>query len=129
MSNFILSRISRTDSYQTPTAIYKGLDDEFHFDDDPCPINGAGGLDRRWGKSVFLNPPYSKPTPWVHKAYQESLLGSTVVGLLRGDTSTRWFHDWVLPYAAIRFVKGRICFNGKPAPFASIIAIWRGTKA
>lgn len=125
MSDFTKSRISKSDNWNTPQSFYLVLDDEFHFTDDPCPLNGEDGLTREWGNSVFMNPPYSKPTPWVKKAYFESLKGKLVVGLLRGDTSTRWFHDWVLPYAELRFVKGRICFNGKPAPFASIIAIWR----
>ncbi len=127
MSDFTKSRISKSDHWATPDAVYQALDAEFHFDDDPCPLHGElmqDGLLRRWGKFVFLNPPYSKPLPWVKKAYEESLLGSVVVGLLRGDTSTAWFHNYVLPYAQLRFVRGRICFNGKPAPFPSIIAIW-----
>lgn len=127
MSNFALSHMSN-DHYATPRDIYRILDGEFHFDDDPCPLNGEGGLVRSWGKSVFMNPPYSNPTPWVKKAYEESLKGSVVVGLLRGDTSTRWFHDWVLPFAEIRFLKGRLKFNGKPAPFPSIVAIWSATS-
>jgi site-specific DNA-methyltransferase (adenine-specific) len=130
MSNFTLSRISRSDSWATPEELYKVLDSEFHFNDDPCPILHSnddlflGGLAREWGTSTFINPPYSKPEPFCRKAYEESLNGKTVVGLLRGDTSTKWFHKWVLPYADLRFVEGRIKFNGKPAPFASIIAIW-----
>jgi site-specific DNA-methyltransferase (adenine-specific) len=72
-----------------------------------------------------MNPPYSKPEPWVSRAYAESQRGKTVVALLRGDTSTRWFHDWVLGKAEIRFIKGRLKFNdSKPAPFPSIIAIY-----
>jgi site-specific DNA-methyltransferase (adenine-specific) len=125
VSDFTLSHISKSDNWQTPRDLYLQLDNEFHFDDDPCPIGGTDGLDREWGQSVFLNPPYSAPVPWVKKAYTESQKGKLVVGLLRGDTSTRWFHDWVLPYAEVRFIKGRIKFNGKPAPFPSIIAIWR----
>jgi len=127
MSDFRLSRISGSDNWRTPKEFFKKLDKEFHFNDDPCPIGGKGGLDREWGTSTFLNPPYSKPTPWVKKACEESLKGKTVVGLLRGDTSTRWFHDWVLGKAKeIRFVKGRLHFNNnsRPAPFASIIVIW-----
>ena len=124
MSDFTLSRISKSDNHATPKEVYADLDAEFHFNDDPCPLNGIGGLDREWGTSVFMNPPYSKPTPWVRKAYEESQKGKIVVGLLRGDTSTRWFHDWVLGKAALRFYKGRIKFNGSPAPFPSIIAIW-----
>jgi site-specific DNA-methyltransferase (adenine-specific) len=128
MSDFTLSHRSKSDDWRTPPEFYTALDSEFHFNDDPCPIGGDGGLEREWGSSVFMNPPYSKPTVWVKKAYHESLKGKIVVGLLRGDTSTRWFHDWVLPYAEIRFVKGRLKFNGKRAPFPSIIAIWNCSK-
>lgn len=124
MSDFTLSRISRSDSWATPQKVYADLDAEFHFNDDPCPLNGTGGLDRDWGTSVFMNPPYSDPAPWCKKAYEESQKGKIVVGLLRGDTSTRWFHDWVYGKAELRFFKGRIRFNGKPAPFSSIIAVW-----
>ena len=124
MTDFRLSRKSKSDNWETPAELYSELNAEFHFNDDPCPIGGNGGLEREWGSSVFMNPPYSDPTAWVKKAYQESLKGKVVVGLLRGDTSTRWFHNWVLPYAQLRFIKGRVKFNGKPAPFASIIAIW-----
>ena len=128
MSDFSLSRISGSDSWETPQELYNALDREFNFNDDPCPLRDkplSDGLARPWGTSVFMNPPYSDPAPWCQKAYQESLQGKTVVGLLRGDTSTRWFHDWVLGKADLRFVKGRIKFNGKPAPFASLIAVWR----
>lgn len=124
MSDFTLSRMSN-DHYSTPRDIYRILDSEFHFNDDPCPLHGVDGLSRAWGTSVFMNPPYSNPTPWVKKAYEESKEGKTVVGLLRGDTSTRWFHDWVLPFAELRFLRGRLKFNGKPAPFPSIVAIWK----
>lgn len=128
MSVFQLSRISGSDSYATPDDLYNALDKEFNFNFDPCPLNDdpvIDGLSIEWGSSTFMNPPYSKPYEWVKKAYQESLKGKTVVGLLRGDTSTKWFHDYVLPYAELRFIKGRIKFNGKPAPFPSIIAVWR----
>lgn len=127
MSDFTKSRISKSDDWSTPEKVYAALDAEFHFNDDPCPLGGVAlqdGLSRDWGSSVFMNPPYSKPAPWCQKAYEESLKGKTVVGLLRGDTSTAWFHDWVLGKAEIRFVRGRIKFNGKPAPFASLIVVW-----
>lgn len=133
MSDFTKSRISGHDNWATPREVYAALDAEFHFNDDPCPLygsdNGGEGLLREWGTSVFMNPPYSNPTPWCEKAVMESRRGKLVVGLLRGDTSTRWFHDWVLPYAELRFIKGRLRFNDtKPAPFPSIIAIWRPDK-
>ncbi len=129
MSDFTKSRISGHDSHATPQAFYDQLNDEFNFNDDPCPLDGeliSDGLSRPWGTSVFMNPPYSKPAPWCQRAYEESLQGKTIVGLLRGDTSTKWFHDWVYPYAELRFIRGRLNFGAGPAPFASIIAIWRG---
>lgn len=128
MSDFTKSKMTATgDNYSTPIELYNELDSTYHFNDDPCPLNPnpvVDGLSREWGSRTFLNPPYSNPTPWVKKAYIESQKGKIVVALLRGDTSTRWFHDWVLPFAEISFIKGRIKFNGKPAPFPSIIAIW-----
>jgi len=132
MSDFTKSKISKSDDWATPKGVYDGLEQEFHFTDDPCPLHGidsGDGLLRDWGTVVFMNPPYSNPSPWCEKAVIEMRRGKTVVGLLRGDTSTRWFHDWVLPYAEIRFIKGRLKFNDKgPAPFPSIIAIWRANK-
>jgi len=129
MSDFTKSRISRSDDWQTPKELYDKLNAEFHFNDDPCPIGGTEGLLREWGTSVFLNPPYSSPAPWCARAVQEMKKGKLVVGLLRGDTSTRWFHEFVLPYAELRFIQGRLKFDGKrPAPFPSIIVIWRGGR-
>ena len=129
ISDFTKSRISHSDNWATPRELYATLDAEFHFNDDPCPLCEhpiVDGLARPLGTSTFMNPPYSNPGPWCEKAYNESLLGKTVVGLLRGDTSTKWFHKWVLNKASeIRFIEGRIRFNGKPAPFPSIIAVWR----
>lgn len=138
MSDYTLSRLSGSDAWKTPNEVIRYLDEEFHFtrkkdgtiyDPTPCPRpDGYDGLVDDWAMVTFFNPPYSAPTPWVKKAYEESLKGKTVVGLLRGDTSTKWFHDWCLGKAEeIRFVKGRINFNNVgPAPFASIIVIWKG---
>lgn len=128
MSDFTLSRISKSDDWSTPEELYADLNAKYHFNDDPCPLGGIAlqdGLSREWGTSVFMNPPYSNPTPWVKKAYEESLRGKLVVGLLRCDTSTKWFHNWVWHKAELVFVKNRLHFSERgPAPFASLIAIW-----
>ena len=127
MSDFTKSHISKSDSFETPKILYDELNAEFNFNYDPCPLNERyiiDGLKTEWGSSVFLNPPYSNPTLWIKKAYEHAKNGNIVVGLLRGDTSTRWFHDYVLGKSEIRFIKGRICFNGKRAPFPSIIVVW-----
>jgi site-specific DNA-methyltransferase (adenine-specific) len=115
------------DDYPTPAHVYNALNEEFDFDDDPCPLGAKnGGLSRDWGSRTYLNPPYSNPTPWCQKAVEEMKAGKLVVGLLRGDVSAGWFHDYVLPFAEVRFVRGRISFEGTRNMHGSIIIVWDG---
>jgi hypothetical protein len=121
---------SKSPSYRTPKAFYDKLDAEFHFNDDPCPLsdNGIDGLLRSWGTSTFLNPPYGKNIDkWMMKAYQESRLGKIVVCLVPSRTDTRWWHEWAMKAETIRFVKGRLTFDGEinPAPFPNAILIFK----
>lgn len=79
----------------TPPELYKQLDDEFHFDFDPCPnydnpLPGMpilpkdfDGLTSRWGESNYINPPFGSiihngrkkgPTAWVRKTIEEHRL-------------------------------------------------------
>ena len=48
---------SKSDNWQTPIELYQALDDEFHFTDDPCPIDwkegDEDGLLSNWGSSTF----------------------------------------------------------------------------
>ena len=50
--------------------------------------------------------------------------------LIPSRTDTKAFHEWVLPYAEIRFIKGRLKFGSSKvnAPFASMIVIFDGRK-
>lgn len=73
-----------------------------------------------------MNPPYGKEIiEWVKKA---ALSPAITVALLPARTDTRWYQEWVQPYASeIRFINGRIRFRGNmtgSAPFPSIIAIF-----
>lgn len=47
--------------------------------------------------------------------------------LIHARTDTGWFHDFVLDKAELRFIRGRIRFNGSKsnAPFPSLIAVYR----
>jgi len=127
-SPFYRGRISNQDA-RTPEELYKQLNEEFHFDFDPCPNNPTfDGLKIEWGKSNYVNPPWANKTPWIKKAIEESRKGKTVVMLLPADTSTRWFHDLILPNAdEIRFIRGRLKFskNGYPAKYPSMIVIFK----
>ena len=78
------------DSYKTPEWILDTFKDYF----DPCPLDDSpenDGLNIEWKDKTFVNPPYSKPMPWVEKAIEESKKGKRIVMLLKHDSSTKWF--------------------------------------
>lgn len=110
--------IEHKDDWKTPDYIYIPLHAEFHFDFDPCPyqhdLSKWDGLRMEWGRSNFINPPYSRKLKeqFIKKAYLESRRGNLCVMLLPVSTSTQIFHDYILPYAEIRFLKGRVKFEG-----------------
>ena len=76
----------------TPPELYKRLDDEFHFDFDPCPypiVPGYDSLKLPWGKMNYCNPPFRKtddnihgPTAFVRKAITEQAKGNSTVLLI-----------------------------------------------
>ena len=72
-----------------------------------------------------MNPPYGREIgKWIEKAYKESIKGAVVVCLIPSRTDTRYWHDYIFPYASdIKFIKGRVKFGSgnSPAPFPSAI--------
>ena len=72
-----------------------------------------------------MNPPYGQEiSKWVRKAATSPAI---TVALLPARTDTRWYQEWVQPYASeVRFLAGRLRFRGATsgAPFPSIIAIY-----
>lgn len=81
---------------------------------------------------MFCNPPYGRDLhKWVEKAFYEGCKDNTlVVMLIPSRTDTRYFHDYILHRAEIRFVPGRLRFGTatENAPFASMLVIFRGAK-
>ena len=113
--------LDHSNNWATPKEFYNKLNQEFNFDFDPCPLNfdeitpETDGLLKEWGLSNFVNPPYSRELKekFVIKAIDESKKGKICVMLLPVSTSTKLFHDHILPNASdIRFIKGRIKFLG-----------------
>lgn len=113
--------LNHSDNWATPKEFYDKLNQEFNFDFDPCPLNTSkitpenDGLLIEWGGCNFVNPPYSRDLKekFVKKAIEESKKGKKCVMLLPVSTSTKLFHEHILPnQKEIRFIKGRIKFLG-----------------
>jgi len=140
------------DNWQTPKDLFDKLDLEFAFDFDVCADKSnyqtfvyfdekIDALTISWNYMmktepavVWMNPPYSRGNidKFCKKAYYESQKGCTVVGLLPGDCSTKWFHEYVMRADEIRFLERRVRFidpdTGKKAgspTFGSIVVVWR----
>ena len=86
----------------TPPELMRELDDEFHFDFDPCPYlrpDEFDGTEVEWGQSNYVNPPFKGPTKWVRKAIAEHEKGKTVVFVFPID---KWVHMLIEAGAEIR---------------------------
>jgi len=140
----------------TPQPFFEELNKEFHFTLDPCATSVSAkckkfytavedGLKQDWGgETVFCNPPYGRQIgKWVKKCFEEGQKpNTTVVLLIPSRTDTRYFHNYILGKAEIRFIKGRLTFwdmDGEkykmrdfksmtPAPFPSLLAIYKLLK-
>lgn len=129
----------KSDEWETPQDLFDCLNDEFCFTLDVCANNDnhkcgfyftkeTDGLLQSWAphKSVWCNPPYSDIKSWCKKCSEYK---GTAVMLVPARTDTRWFHDYCYhnPNCEIRFIKGRLKFNGSKnsAPFPSMILIFR----
>lgn len=137
--------LKHSDNWATPKEFYAELDKEFNFNFDPCPLNNDNkvwnGLNRAWKERNFINPPYSRKLKeaFVKKAIEESRKGKLCVMLLPVSTSTKLFHEVILPEnPEIRFVFKRIKFCGintkgeyvttKAPMHDSMIVIFRNKK-
>lgn len=110
--------INNDNNYATPPELLTELNKRFNFDFDPCPYNEGeiinDGLKIEWGKSNFVNPPYSQKLKeaFIEKAIQEMKKGNSSVFLIPVSTSTNLFHKLIKPNAtSIEFLKGRIKFG------------------
>lgn len=136
---------SKTDQWATPQEVFDQLNQEFHFNLDPCADErnhkcekyftaAENGLKQDWGGGyrVFCNPPYGRALKdWVEKCYREGHKDNTLVVLLiPARTDTTYFHDFILHRAEVRFIRGRLKFGDSKtgAPFPSMVVVFRGPK-
>jgi phage N-6-adenine-methyltransferase len=136
-----------TDDWETPRMLFSELDHAYGpLELDVCATPETAkcrryytkeddGLTKPWDAPVWLNPPYSKPAPWLAKAVKTADAGGYVVALIKADTSTKWWHTYVEPVrlgekpGAVIFLKGRLRFGkkgvfGPPATFPSAVVIF-----
>ena len=125
MKNRTEKKWSKNDNWETPNYILNYIKKEF-FDNrdffDPCPLSKKiwdeyilefDWLNIEWEDRNFVNPPYNitdKPK-FVKKAYEEYLKWRISVLLIPATTETKWFHEFLVPYAWIFFIKWRIKFK------------------
>jgi len=125
--------------WASPADVFEALDKEFHFGLDVCATaetakcqryftKADDALIRDWaGERCYMNPPYGREIGgWIRKAFEESLKGVLVVCLIPSRTDTAWWHDYVMRADEIRFVRGRIHFDGHKhgVPFPSAIVVY-----
>jgi len=129
---------SVTAEWETPQDLFDRLDREFCFELDACATaenakcaqyftKEHDGLRQEWLGCAFVNPPYGRAIgKWCQKSYEASTI-CTVVMLIPARTDTRWWHDWIMRAAEIRFIRGRLKFgnSNNSAPFPSAIVVFR----
>lgn len=148
MTNLDVHFSSDSSEWGTPWELWHLLDEEFHFGLDACASKhnkkcsryisadrDALSDDTCWmtlgaGANIYMNPPYGRELPkWIKKAYTEALKGCRVVCLVPARTDTKYWHDYIMKAAEIRFFKGRLRFqgaeSGAPFPSALVIFDWK----
>lgn len=141
MNNLGVMFSSQDMTWTTPIELFNKLNDEFHFTLDVCSTHYSykcpkhftpeeDGLAQDWSNDIcWMNPPYGKEiSVWLEKAYNESLRGAIVVALIPSRTDTRYWNDYCMNAAEIRFIRGRLKFgdSDNSAPFPSAIVIFDG---
>lgn len=127
-TTYMATKNIKNDNFATPL----WLMDIFRGYYDPCPLNkdfdiqkDKDGLIQNWEDYTYVNPPFSKITPWVIKAIEESKKGKVIIMLLRVDFNTKWFKLLMTAKAHILFFSERMCFNedlkGSAFPYMLVI--------
>lgn len=141
-----------SDEYGTPPWIIRSLTDVIGlFDLDPAagaePANvtiaknkftiADNGLTNSWRspeyESIFLNPPYSNPSPFLRKLKHavdpnDPNAATFGIALVKSDTSTGWFHNHLSEATVLAFINQRLKFVGSDRSgtpdFQNVLAIF-----
>lgn len=108
-------RNARGDEWYTPRWLVEALG---NFDLDPaaprrghwtathCYTREDDGLALPWFGRVFLNPPYSNPSPWVERLVEHG----SAIALYFARTDSKWMHRALAAADGVFFIKGRMQF-------------------
>jgi len=130
---------SEHSDWQTLSDLFSGLNFEFSFELDVCATAenakckryfspDEDGLKQPWHGRCWMIPPYGREiAAWMQKAFQAAQSGATVVCLVPARMDTKWWHTYVTRASEIRYLRGRVGFDGAPnsAPLRSAIVIFR----
>jgi len=119
MRQFLQGR--KSDHYITPKRVFKAVRKDLNLDlkkmFDPCPYHSKfDNLKLHWMKHNFINPPYSKITEFVTKAFEEWLELKECYLLLPCKTDQRFFHFILEKKFEIYYFNFRIVFENQPKP-------------
>lgn len=132
---------NNNDEWETPQDLFEEYNKIYNFKLDACASaenkkcniyfnKENNALLKEWCySSVWCNPPYSRGNidKFVKKCFEEwKKYNNNIVLLIPAKTDTLYFHNYILPYCKIIFIKGRLRFNNTKncAPFPSIICIY-----
>lgn len=118
-----------SDDYWTPKWVFDALGIEFDLDV-ACPPGGpphtpakawytqeTDGLASPWWGRVWMNPPYSKPTPWVHKFLQHAN-GICLLPMAK----SKWFNELWDAANGITVMQPNLKFDQGPIFMPAILA-------
>ena len=117
------------DLWRTPQEVFNTLNKEFNFvadmaadhknakckvffneADDSLSFDWANKLNAQYpadlNKYVWVNPPYSKPMPWIEQVIIAQSKGLGAVMALNQDTSVSWFTRAIEFVSEVRFIIG-----------------------
>ena len=142
MAGFTNKFESTRQDWPTPRYLYDPLNEEFRFEWDLAAsaenalaprfyAKEQDGLKQKWDGVCWLNPPFGQKTAkmvdWIKKAWTDTQTSETltVVMLIPARTNTRWFHQYRMKAAEVRFICGRPKFgdatHGLPQPLVLVV--------
>ena len=141
---------SNHNDWATPKNLFDELNKEFNFTLDFCANKENTKCLRFYSKEdnaliqnpknevIFCNPPYGREISKFIKKLFELSKNNKIVMLIPARTDTSYWHNYIQGKAEVRFIRGRVKFEGlngkgefikgKPSTFPSVIIVFETQK-